>query len=120
MIQNICLIHEQIKEFSLENIGLIDKFVLNFQNKFSEDHCFLDIDFSIKNKQKQHIARFRFHDPDHIDFASGGIYHQISIAIYDITDRDWGRKKFEVIDQEEHTLHFYCSAIEIISVREVV
>lgn len=115
------MITEQIKDFSLKNIELIDQFLLNFKNNAADGHCFLDIDFIIKDKKKQYISCFRFHDPDHIDFESGGIYHQMSLEIYDISDRDWEKKKkYEVIDCEDHTLHFYCSDIEIVSLREVL
>ncbi|MBO0959888.1 hypothetical protein J1P26_09135 [Neobacillus sp. MM2021_6] len=118
MIKNVSLITDKIKDFSLQNIEFIDKFVLNFQNKLFEDHCYLDIDFMMKDKEKQYIACFRFYHPNSIDFESGGIYHQLTIGIYDIGDRGWENKKYEVIDYEDDTLHFYCTDIEIISLRE--
>ena len=120
MIKNISLITDKIKDFSLQNIEFIDRFFLNFQNRITEGNCFLDIDFIIKDKEKQYIACFRFYNPNKIDFESGGIYHQISIEIYDIRDRGWESKKYEVIDYEDDTLHFYCTAIEIISLRETL
>ncbi|WML41472.1 hypothetical protein RCG19_07430 [Neobacillus sp. OS1-2] len=119
MIKNVSLITDKIKDFSLQNIAFIDKFVLNFQNKLFEDHCYLDIDFMIKDKEKQYIACFRFSHPNSIDFESGGIYHPLTIGIYDIGDRGWENKKYEVIDYEDDTLHFYCTDIEIISLREI-
>jgi hypothetical protein len=118
LIKNISLITDKIKNISCQNIESIDRFFLNFQNRSFEDHCFLDIDFMIKDKEKQYIACFRFYNPNRIDFESGGIYHQISIGIYDISDRGWENKKYEVIDYEDDTLHFYCTAIEIISLSE--
>ncbi|MBT2697205.1 hypothetical protein J7E79_07245 [Bacillus sp. ISL-40] len=119
MIKNISLITDNIKDFSLQNIEFIVGFLLNFQNRSFEDNCVLDIDFIIKDKEKQYIACFRFYNPKSINFESGGIYHQMSIEIYDIRDRGWGNKKYEVIDYEDDTLHFYCSDIEIISLREL-
>lgn len=118
MIKNISLINEKIKDFSLQKIEFIVGFVLNFQNRSFKDNCLLDIDFIIKDQNKQYIACFRFHNPNSIKFESGGVYHQMSIEIFDIRDRGWENKKFEVIDYEEDTLHFYCTDIEVISVRE--
>ncbi|WP_040207383.1 hypothetical protein [Neobacillus jeddahensis] len=118
MIKNMSLITDKINDFSFQNIEFIDKFFLNFQNRSFEDHCFLDIDFLIKDHDKQYIAGFRFHNPNSIDFESGGIYHQLSIGIYDISDRGWENKKYEVIDYEDDTLHFYCTDIEVISLSE--
>jgi hypothetical protein len=119
LIKNINLITDKIKDFSLQNIKFIDRFSLNFQNRSLEDPCILDIDFMIKDKEKQYVACFRFSNPNKIDFESGGIYHQLSIEIYDIRDRGWENKKFEVIDSEDDTLHFYCTDIEIISFIEI-
>jgi len=118
MIKNLSLIKEKIKDFSLQNIEFIVGFFLNYQNRSFEDGCLLDIDFFIKDHEKQYIARFRFYNPNSIDFESGGIYHQMSIGIYDIRDRGWENKNYEVIDYEEDSLHFYCTDIEIISIRE--
>ncbi|WP_066304356.1 hypothetical protein [Bacillus sp. FJAT-29814] len=118
MIKNVGLITEKLKDFSLQNIESIVGFVLNFQAKSLEDHCVLDIDFTIKDKEKQYIACFRFHNPNSIKFESSGLYHQMSIEIFDISDRGWENKKYEVIDYEEDTLHFYCTDIEVISLRE--
>jgi hypothetical protein len=120
LINNISLITDKIKGFSLQNIEFVDRFCLNFQNRTSEGNCFLDIDFLIKDKEKQYIACFRFYNPNRIDFESGGIYHQLSIEIYDIRDRGWEGKKYEVIDCEDDSLHFYCTDIEIISLRETL
>jgi hypothetical protein len=118
MIKNISLITNQIKNFSLKNIECVAGFVLNFQNGSFESQCLLDIDFMMKDQDKHYIACFRFHNPNRIKFESAGIYHQLSIEIHDIADRGWENKKFEVIDYEEDTLHFYCSDIEILSIRE--
>ena len=118
MIKNSSLITDKIKDFSFKNIEFIDRFILNFQNRSFEDHCLLDIDFIIKDKEKRYNACFRFYNPTSIDFESGGIYHQLSLEIYDIRDRGWENRKFEVIDYEDDTLHFYCTDIEIISLRE--
>lgn len=118
MIKNISLITDQIKDFSLKNIECMDGFFLNFQNRCFENNCLLDIDFVIKDKEKQYIACFRFYNPNSIHFESGGIYQQMSMEIYDIRDRGWENKKYEVIDCEEDTLHFYCTDMEIISLRE--
>ena len=112
------LITDEVSNFSLQNIEYIDGFHLHFQNRFLENRCLLDIDFVIKDNEKQYIACFRFHNPTSIDFESGGIYHQMSIEIYDIRDRGWGNKKYEVIDCEDDTLHFYCTDVEIISLRD--
>ncbi|WP_335442492.1 hypothetical protein [Neobacillus drentensis] len=120
MIKNISLITDQINDFSLQNIKRIYRFLLNFQNKTFEGDCFLDIDFIMKDKEKQYLACFRFYNPNNIDFESEGIYHQLSIGIYDIRDRGWEGKFFEVIDYEDDSLHFYCSDIEIISLRETL
>ena len=120
MIKNISLITDKIKDFSLQNVECIVGFFLNFQNRSFEDNCLLDIDFIIKDKEKQYIACFRFYNPNRIDFESGGIYHQLSIEIYDIRDRGWEGKKYEVIDCEDDSLHFYCTDIEIISLRETL
>ena len=118
MIKNLSLITDEIRNFSLQNIEYIDGFYLNFQNRFLENHCVLDIDFVVKDKEKQYIASFRFHNPTSIDFESGGICHQMAIEIYDIRDRGWENRKYEVIDYEDDTLHFYCTDVEIISLRD--
>ncbi|MBI0579825.1 hypothetical protein IEC97_20920 [Neobacillus cucumis] len=118
MIKNISLITDQIKDFSLQNIEFIDRFYLNYQNGSFEGTCFLDIDFMIKDQEKQYHACFRFYNPNHIDFESLGTIHQLSIEIYDIRDRGWENKIYEVVDSEDHSLHFYCTEIEIISFRE--
>ncbi|MDR7002746.1 hypothetical protein [Neobacillus niacini] len=118
MIKNISLITDKIKDFSIKNIEFMVGFALNFQNRSFDVNCLLDIDFIIKDKEKQYIACFRFHNPTNIHFESGGIYHQMSIEMYDIRDRGWENKTYEVIDYEEDTLHFYCTDIEILSLRE--
>ena len=118
MIKNLSLITDEINNFSLQNIEYIDGFYLNFQNRFLENHCVLDIDFVVKDNEKQYIASFRFHNPTSIDFESGGICHQMAIEIYDIRDRGWENRKYEVIDYEDDTLHFYCTDVEIISLRD--
>jgi hypothetical protein len=118
LIKNISLITDEIKDFSLQNIESIVGFVLNFQNRSFKDSCVLDIDFLIKDKGTEYIACFRFHNPNTIKFESGGIFHQLSLEMFDISDRGWDNKKFEVIDYEEDTLHFYCTEIEVISVRD--
>ncbi|MGG3468463.1 hypothetical protein ABES02_13370 [Neobacillus pocheonensis] len=120
MIKNISLITDKIKNFSLQKIESIDRFTLNYQNRSLQDSCFLEIDFNIKGKEKQYIACFRFNNPNKIDFESGSIYHQLSIEIYDIRDRGWENKNYEVIDYEDDTLHFYCTDIEIITLRETI
>lgn len=119
MIKNMSLLTDKINDFSLQKIEFIDRFNLNFQNRMFEGNGYLDIDFFIRDQQKQYMACFRFYNPNSIDFASGGIYHQMSIEIYDIKDRGWEGRKYEVIDCEDDTLHFYCTDIEIISLREI-
>lgn len=118
MIKNISLITEQIKDFTLKNIEFIDCFYLNFQNGTFDGTCFLEIEFIIQDQGKQYHACFRFSNPNHINFESLGTIHQLSIEIYDIRDRGWENKIYEVIDCEDHSLHFYCTEIEIISLRE--
>ncbi|GHH99480.1 hypothetical protein [Neobacillus kokaensis] len=120
MIKNSSLITEKVKDFSLQNIENIHGFFMNFQNRYSGDNCLLDVEFIIKDKEKQWISCFRFYNPNRIHFESGGIYHQLSLQIYDISDRGWENKKYEVIDYEDDTLHFYCTDIEVISVREIL
>jgi len=41
---------------SLQNIESIVGFFLNLQNNSFEDKCLLDIDFIIKDKEKQYIT----------------------------------------------------------------
>ena len=118
MIKNSSLITDKINDFSLQNIEFIDRFYLNFQNGIFGANCFLDIDFIIKDKEKQYTACFRFYRPSCINFESGGIYQQLSIDIYDIRDRGWENKKYEVVDFEDDSLRFYCTDIEITSLRE--
>ncbi|WP_251554277.1 hypothetical protein [Neobacillus muris] len=118
MIKNMNRIKDKIKDFSLQKVEHIDRFCLNFQNKPFEDQCLLDIDFVIKDQDKRYISCFRFYNPNSIDFESGGIYHQLSLEIYDIRDRGWENKNYEVIDCEDDTLRFYCTDIEVLSFRE--
>ncbi|WP_141434290.1 hypothetical protein [Bacillus sp. 03113] len=118
MIKNINLITDTTKDFSLENIKYIVGFFIRFQSEYFEGNSLLDIEFIIEVEEKQYIAHFRFYNPESINFESGGQYHQISIDIQDIKDRGWEKKKYEVIDYEQETLHFYCTDIEIIAVRE--
>jgi hypothetical protein len=119
MIKNISTISDNIKDFPLQNIESIAGFFLNFQNKKFKDHCTLDIDFMMKDKDKQYMASFRFYNPMNIKFECGGIFQQMSIEIYDISDRGWENKNYEVIDYEDDSLHFYCTDIEIISLKEI-
>ncbi|MBD8069714.1 hypothetical protein [Bacillus sp. PS06] len=119
MITNSNHITGQLNDFSLQNIESIVGFHLNFErSKPFENHCLLDIDFLIWKKEKQYIASFRFYHPNSIHFESGGLFQQLSIGIYDISDRGWEDKKYEVIDYEGETLHFYCTEIELMNVKE--
>ncbi len=118
MIKNSHLIKDKIHDFTLQNIEFIVGFYLNFQNCSIEDTSYLDIDFLVKDKKKEYIASFRFYNPSNINFESGGIFHTMSVAIYDISDRGWGNKKYEVIDYEEDSLHFYCTDMEVMSIKE--
>lgn len=119
MIKNISLLTSKLKDFSLQNIEFIDSFYLDFNSGSLGGTCFLDINFIIKDKEKQYNACLRFYNPNNIDFQSLGTYHQISIEIYDIRDRGWENKIYEVIDREDHNLHFYCTNIEITSLTEI-
>lgn len=107
-----------MKDFSFQKIESIHGFFLHYQNQSFQDSCVLDVDFVIRDQAREYIARFRFTHPNSIKFESGGIFHQMSIEMYDIGDRGWENKKYEVIDYEDESLHFYCTDIEIISVRE--
>jgi len=118
MIKNSNLLNDKLKGISLQNIEYIVGFNLNFHNMSFKDNSLLDIDFMVKDKDKRYIATFRFHNPNSINFESGGIFQQLSIGIYDISDRGWGDRKYEVIDYEEDSLHFYCTDLEIINVKE--
>jgi len=119
VIKNMNLINDKIRNFSFENIEYIAGFCLKFQNRSIDDNCVLDIDFIFEEQGTQYSACFRFYKPNRINFECGGIYQQISIAVLDIRDRGWENKKFEVIDYEEDTVHFYCTDIEVISVSEL-
>lgn len=118
MIKNIELITDKSEDFSLRKIRYIVGFFLSFQSESFECNSVLDIEFLFDTEEKQYIARFRFYNPESINFESGGQFHQISIDIHDIKERGWENKRYEVIDYEEETLHFYCSDIEIIDVKE--
>lgn len=118
MIKNISILEQEIKDFSLQKIESITGFHLDYENRSFRGQCILDIEFLIHNQGKPCIACFRFHNPNSIKFESGGMFQQLAIEFYDISDRGWENKKFEVIDSEDNALHFYCSEIEIISLRE--
>jgi len=111
LIKSINLVNDKLFDISLQNIEYIVGFHLNFQNKSYKDNCLLDIDFIVKENGKHYIASLRFHNPTSINFESGGIFQQMSIGVYDIRDRGWGNRHYEVIDYEDDTLHFYCSYI---------
>ncbi|WP_413306293.1 hypothetical protein AA0X95_05480 [Bacillus sp. 1P10SD] len=119
MIKNLDIITDQTKSFSMHSdIKFIVGFFLSFQSEFSEGSSVLDIEFLIEVDERQYVTRIRFYNPDSIKFESGGPFHQIDLDIHDIRDRGWEEKKYEVIDYEESTLHFYCSEIEVIFIKE--
>lgn len=109
---------EQAKDFTLQNIKFIVGFFLSFKSEFLEGTSSLDIDFIIEVAEKQYITRFRFYNPESINFESGGQFHQIHLDIHDIRDLGWENKNFEVTDYENSTLDFYCTEVEVISVQE--
>jgi hypothetical protein len=119
MIKNIELIRNEIEDFSLANIEFIKKFSLEFQSEFNETKSVLDIDFVfVATSKKRFIVNFLFYNPQSVRFESGSNYHQISVDIKDIKNKGWENKLYEVIDYEEDTLHFYCTEIEITSIKE--
>ncbi|WP_345241318.1 hypothetical protein [Pontibacillus salipaludis] len=119
MIKNIELITNEVHDFSLINIELLTSFFVSFYKELGENKSLLEVDFVIKDDNgNKFLAKFHFHHPENIRFESGGPYHQISIDIQDIRDKGWENKRFEVIDFEKDNLHFYCSDIEVISIKE--
>ncbi|WP_342541925.1 hypothetical protein MHH33_12715 [Paenisporosarcina sp. FSL H8-0542] len=118
MIKNIGLITDELQNFSFADIKCISNFNLSFQKEFNVHSSLLDIDFIIEGNGNGYLVQFRFHNTQSISFESGGLYHQISLNIEDITERGWEKMKFEVEDYEENTLHFFCSEIEILSISE--
>ncbi|WP_138420851.1 hypothetical protein [Aquibacillus sediminis] len=119
MIKNVELITNEVQDFSLIKIKLITSFYVSFYKEVGENKSLLEIDFVIDDDNgNKFIANFHFHNPENIRFESGGPYHQISIDIQDIKDKGWENKRYEVTDYEEDTLHFYCSDIEVISIKE--
>ncbi|WP_345240631.1 hypothetical protein [Pontibacillus salipaludis] len=119
MIKNIELITNEVQYFSLIKIKLITGFAVSFYKQLGENKSLLEIDFVIEDDNgNKFLANFHFHNPENIRFESGGPYHQISIDIQDIKDKGWENKRYEVIDFEKDTLHFYCSDIEVISIKE--
>ncbi|MBM7662811.1 hypothetical protein JOC85_003622 [Bacillus mesophilus] len=119
MIKNVELIIKEIQDFSLINIKLITCFSVSFYKEFEENKSLLEIDFVIEAEDgNKFLANFHFHNPENIRFESGGPYHQISIKIEDIKDKGWENKRYEVIDYEGDTIHFYCSEIEVMSIKE--
>ncbi|MBP1943578.1 hypothetical protein [Cytobacillus luteolus] len=118
MIKNVELITNEVQDFSLINIILITGFSVSFYKEFEENKSLLDIDFVIEDIDgNKFLAKFHFHNPESIRFESGGPYHQISIKIEDIEDKGWENKRYEVIDYEGDTLHFFCSDIEVMSIK---
>jgi len=119
MIKNIELITNKVQDFSLIKIIFITGFSVSFHKEFEENKSLLEIDFIIEDDSgNKYLAKFHFRNPENIRFESGGQYHQISIDIQDIKDKGWENKRYEVIDYEEDNLHFYCSDIEVISIKE--
>ncbi len=119
LIKNVELITNEVQDFSLIKIKLITSFYVSFYKEVGENKSLLEIDFVIDDDNgNKFIANFHFHNPENIRFESGGPYHQISIDIQDIKDKGWENKRYEVTDYEEDTLHFYCSDIEVISIKE--
>ncbi len=113
MIKNVELITNEIQDFSFVKIRLINSFYVSFYKEFGENKSLLEIDFVIDDDNgNRFLVKFHFHNPENIHFESGGPYHQISIEIQDIKDKGWENKRFEVIDYEENTLHFYNNEIK--------
>ena len=84
MIKNIDLITDKMKEFTFQDIKFIAGFFLSFKTDFLEGTSLLDINFIIEDLKKQYITRFRFYNPESINFESGGPFHQIHLDIHDI------------------------------------
>ncbi|OZM58718.1 hypothetical protein CIB95_03880 [Lottiidibacillus patelloidae] len=121
MIKNVELITNEIQDFSLINIKLITGFFVSFYKEFEENKSLLEIDFVIEGENgNKFLANFHFHNPQNIRYESGGPYHQISIKIQDIEDIGWENKRYEVIDFEGDTLQFYCSDIEVMSIKGTI
>lgn len=119
MIKNIELITNEIQDFSLQKMKFITNFNVSFFKDFGENQSLLSIDFIIEaDNEKQYVATFHFHNPESIYYEGGGSYHQLSLTIDDMKERGWEQKRYEVFDYEDRTLSFYCSDIEVTSIKE--
>jgi hypothetical protein len=85
--KNIGLITEKLQNFSFADIKCISNFNLSFQEEYNVHSSLLGIDFIIEGNGNGYLVQFRFHNPQSISFESGGLYHQISLNIEDITER---------------------------------
>ncbi len=118
MVKSLRLITEKVRDFSFADIKCITNFNLSFLKEFNNYNSVLNIDFIIEGNDNSYLVKFRFHNPQSIIFESGGLYHQVSLNIRDITERGWENIKYEVEDYEENNLRFFCSDVEVISISD--
>ncbi|WLR42297.1 hypothetical protein LC087_16475 [Bacillus carboniphilus] len=119
MINNISLIKDIISNFSFSDVKFITGFHLQMFEEFGEKKAVLEIDFIIHSKTEQRfLSRFRFFDPQSIQFNSGGPYQQINLNIINIKEQGLEAITLEVIDYETGNLHFFCSGAEVLLVKE--
>ncbi|TWT09366.1 hypothetical protein [Planomicrobium sp. CPCC 101079] len=116
MIKNNGLLTRYVTDFSYADIKCITNFNLSFIKDLDIYSSLLDIDFIVESAEGMYLVQFRFREPQNIRFESLGYFQPVNLAIRDLRKKGWENIKYEVQDNENNTLSFYCSEIEVISV----
>lgn len=116
MIKNLELILENIDGFSFTDIKCLTNFNLSFIKDFNIYRSLLDIDFIVESNNESFLVQFRFREPQNIKFESLGYFQPVDLAIRDLSSKGWENIKYEIQENENNTLSFYCNEIEVVSI----
>lgn len=116
MIKNLELLLENINGFSYTDIKCVTNFNLSFIKDFNIYRSLLDIDFIVESHNESFLVQFRFREPQNIKFESLGYFQPVDLTILDLSSKGWENIKYEIQENENNTLSFYCSEIEVVSI----
>lgn len=116
LIKNLELILENIDGFSFTDIKCLTNFNLSFIKDFNIYRSLLDIDFIVESNNESFLVQFRFREPQNIKFESLGYFQPVDLAIRDLSSKGWENIKYEIQENENNTLSFYCNEIEVVSI----
>lgn len=120
MIRKIEEIQSIISHFAIHRLKWISDFHLRIiHNKYFEPISTLDVTFLLKENEITYEVCIRFSGVESLNFESRAILTYISgFNIKDVAKYGYHPMKYEIEDYEDAAIHFYCTDIEYLSIKE--